>query len=165
MPLALENGSKGTSTYPLLNVDLSRVDLPVVTGVSVSSPVLKEETGGRWWVRTASIVLRYNCFTNPRSNNKVVLFRVKGHTPLSFCRQTTRACAPCVRKVTWVVYVQGSRVKTVDWLRVSVRARDQLCCCILMLPGKRRDNINSMREINEGSWYLTAFFQYLRQNH
>lgn len=42
MPLALEDCSKGTSTYSLLNGDFSRVNLPVVTWVSVSTSVLKQ---------------------------------------------------------------------------------------------------------------------------
>lgn len=54
----------------------------------------------------------------------MTLGRVKGHAPLSFCRQTTRACAPCVQKGTWVVCVRESPVKTVGWWRVWVRAQD-----------------------------------------
>ena len=44
VPLALEDGSEGTRTYPLLDGHLFRVDLPVVTGVSVTPPVLKHNT-------------------------------------------------------------------------------------------------------------------------
>lgn len=46
VPLALEDCSKRTRTNPLLNGHFSRVDLPVVTGVSVTPPVLKHSTIG-----------------------------------------------------------------------------------------------------------------------
>lgn len=84
-------------------------------------------------VRTFGINKK-NCFTkqlNLSKKNVLGVLRMndgekgqRSHAPLSSCRRTTRACAPCVQRVTWVVYVRESRVKTVDWWRVLVTAQD-----------------------------------------
>lgn len=45
VPLALEDGPEGTRTDPLLDGHLPRVDLPVVTGISVTPSVLGTQPG------------------------------------------------------------------------------------------------------------------------
>lgn len=109
VPLALEDRSKGTRTYPLLNGHFPRVDLPVVAGVSVTPSVLKQK---------GSESPRRSTTAAEKQRER------KPYLRLSFYRRTRRVCAPCARRETWAVGAQESREKRVDWWRAWGMAPD-----------------------------------------